>query len=103
MTRTFQNKVTQPDVHHSDSEDEPAPGPSDTRRGSSAMKLASASVEVEEEDVEMGGGPSNASMDGSTMESKGIRRRGTYMKDGPTVYKLVKPVLKAIRDARSRE
>jgi hypothetical protein len=66
----------------------------------------SASASVEREDVDMGG-PSNASADGND-DTPGARgragvKRGSYMKDGPTVYKLVKPILKAIRETRSRE
>lgn len=55
-------------------------------------------------------GPSGASADGGEGEgtpaqpgSGRFRKRGSYMKDGPTVYKLVKPILKAIKDANSRE
>jgi hypothetical protein len=31
------------------------------------------------------------------------RKRGSYMKDGPTVYKLIKPCMRAIKDAKSDE
>jgi hypothetical protein len=31
------------------------------------------------------------------------RKRGSYMKDGPTVYKLIKPILKSIQNTKSRE
>ncbi|WVR08581.1 hypothetical protein IAU60_005636 [Kwoniella sp. DSM 27419] len=31
------------------------------------------------------------------------RKRGTYMRDGPTTYKLIKPVLKAIKEAKARD
>lgn len=31
------------------------------------------------------------------------QKRGTYMREGPTVYKLLKPVIKAIKDAQSLE
>jgi hypothetical protein len=55
-------------------------------------------------------GPSGASADGGEAETTGtqpgsgrFRKRGSYMKDGPTVYKLVKPILKAIKEANSRE
>jgi hypothetical protein len=44
-------------------------------------------------------------MDGSGGGSRhgpGIKR-GTYMKNGPTVYKLVKPVLKIIKETKARE
>ena len=64
------------------------------------------SVEGDEGDVDVEqGGPSATSADGESNAAGGrtIRRRGTYMKDGPTVYKLIKPVLKAIKDAKSRE
>jgi hypothetical protein len=31
------------------------------------------------------------------------RKRGSYMKDGPTVYKLIKPCMRAIKEAKSDE
>lgn len=31
------------------------------------------------------------------------KKRGSYMKDGPTVYKLIKPCMRAIKEARSDE
>ncbi|WVQ63277.1 uncharacterized protein L199_001428 [Kwoniella botswanensis] len=34
---------------------------------------------------------------------KRTRRRGQYMKDGPSVYKLIKPVLRAIKEARAKD
>lgn len=51
------------------------------------------------------GGPSNVSMDGESQGpgGKAGKKRGSYMKDGPTVYKLVRPVLAAIMSARSKE
>jgi len=56
---------------------------------------------VEEPDA---GGPSNASADGEEHALSGrFKKRGSYMKEGPTVYKLVKPILKAIKDAQSKE
>ena len=58
------------------------------------------SVDPEDEDT---GGPSSMNGDSVGLSSAKNARRGAYMKDGPTVYKLVKPVLKSIRDARSRE
>ena len=58
-------------------------------------------IEAEEPDV---GGPSNASADGEENTPGGrFKKRGSYMKEGPTVYKLVKPIMKAIKDAQSRE
>jgi hypothetical protein len=56
------------------------------------------------------GGPSGASADGGEGDATGaqqgsgrFRKRGSYMKDGPTVYKLVKPILKAIKEASAKE
>lgn len=49
------------------------------------------------------GGPSNQSIDGDSLTGNRGRKRGSYMKDGPTVYKLVKPLLKLIKEAKSRE
>jgi len=31
------------------------------------------------------------------------RKRGSYMKDGPTVYKLIKPCMRAIKEAKTDE
>ena len=51
-------------------------------------------------------------IDGERAESRGFsetgdadrkQKRGTYMREGPTVYKLLKPVMKAIKDAQSLE
>ena len=102
MVRTFHLSVTHPDKKDTDSEAEPD--------GSSVPMRVSVSGEAEEEgedaDVEVDrGGRSNASADGeSNTDGRSMKKqRGTYMKDGPTVYKLVKPVLKVIKDAKARE
>ncbi len=104
MTRTFYSEVTNPDKAESDSEaevDEP----------SVPMRIETSGEgegEGEGEDVDMeinAGGPSATSADGESNVGGGrfIKKRGSYMKDGPTVYKLVKPVLKAIKEAKARE
>jgi hypothetical protein len=43
----------------------------------------------------------NADMSAAAVAAR--KKRGTYMREGPTTYKLLKPVLKAIKDARSTE
>jgi len=103
MTRTFYSNVTSPEDPESDSEpevDEP-----------SVPMRPDTSGEGEEMDLDLGnevdmGGPSTESADGESNAGgvgKPPRKRGSYMKDGPTVYKLVKPVLKAIKEAKSLE
>ncbi|KAK8850478.1 hypothetical protein IAR55_004396 [Kwoniella newhampshirensis] len=52
--------------------------------------------------------PSTASVDGDESGAGGglgkpVRKRGSYMRDGPTVYKLIKPVLRAIKEAKARD
>lgn len=108
--------MTDADANPHDSDDDVAPaittgpssGPSKPRRSSSSVVKGehrpSESVDPEEQDVDMGG-PSNASMDGENGGNSGRwgKKRGSYMKDGPTVYKLVRPVLNAIRSAKANE
>ena len=57
-------------------------------------------------------GDTSMDIDGERAESRGIsetgdadrkQKRGTYMREGPTVYKLLKPVMKAIKEAQSLE
>jgi hypothetical protein len=58
-------------------------------------------------------GDTSMDIDGERDGSRGIsetaeesarrQKRGTYMREGPTVYKLLKPVMKAIKDAQSLE
>lgn len=117
--------MTQPETNQPDSEDDAGPSTSIKRHVSSSSRpepkseperTASLAPTPAAEDVEMSmepegsmtggqGGMSGTGATGGSFngDSSSIRRRGTYMKDGPTVYKLVKPVLRAIRDARSRE
>lgn len=92
MTRTFYTDMTTTDkVAESDSENE------------EPTVAVRAEMSVEPEDVDMGG-PSTGSADGdSNTGGRQPKRRGTYMKDGPTVYKLLKPVLKAIKETQAKE
>ena len=73
----------------------------------SAAPGDAADTSAEVEDVDMGEGPSNASADGESTagatSSRLGKKRGGYMREGPTVYKLVKPVLKTIKEAKSKE
>jgi hypothetical protein len=65
------------------------------------MPQASATpLPAETEDVEMRG--VSESVEGETATGR-KKKRGTYMRDGPTPYKLIKPVLKAIKEAKARE
>lgn len=109
MTRTFYSQQTTPDKPDSDSDAEQEGEPK-----------VEPTPDVDEDgfdgygdgDVDMSGaGPSEAGdgtdghgdADSTGVRSSVPRKRGTYMKDGPTVYKLIKPVLKAIKEARSVE
>jgi len=100
MTRTFYDHVTIPDQPGSDSEGEAEPNEP------SVPMRASVSVEVEDSrgDAVMIA-PFGTSADGESNAegSRFIKKRGTYLKDGPSVYKLIKPVLKAIKEAKARE
>lgn len=108
MTRNYYALQTTPDKPDSDSDAEQEGEPK-----------AEATPDVPEdtfngygdEDVDMSGaGPSEAGdadgagdMDSLGIKTNATRKRGSYMKDGPTVYKLIKPVLRAIKEARSHE
>ena len=105
MTRVFYSSITSPDQKgESDSEHE-----QETEVGHKDVKTeeprsVSMIPKDSEDDIDMGG-PSN-SVDGDSSADPASRlgkKRGSYMKDGPTVYKLIKPVLKLIRDAKSKE
>ena len=119
MTRDFYAKITNPDEEqHNSDDDAPPPAParaashtatgvpgdaagsasgyrraSTTHRGSSAVGQS-----VEPDDEEDGQG-----VDENGQPSAGGIKRGTYMKNGPTVYKLVKPVLKIIKETKAKE
>lgn len=109
MTRTFYAKHTNTGDDHAESDDElplPPPAPSlnrsasSARRGSSALAPTAQSVEPDDDgDI---GGPSGSVEGESRAYGAGIKR-GSYMKNGPTTYKLIKPVLKSIKDARAKE
>ncbi|ORX41076.1 Bromodomain-containing protein [Kockovaella imperatae] len=118
MTKAFQASATASSAKiesESEAEAEPEPeeeeeAPPMDREVSRDSGMADTSMEVDEGDVGgQEGGPSNASMDGESQTGgagssgrKGIKR-GAYMKDGPTVYKLVKPVLRMIKEAKARD
>lgn len=114
MTRTFYLKITNPGEEQHDSEDEAPPaararGVSSTgnRRESTTHRATSASAgaagqsmepddDDEDDDGNEGGGH------GGPRQGPGIKR-GSYMKNGPTTYKLVKPVMKIIKETKARE
>ena len=98
MTRTFYIEATSPNKAESDSEPE--------AREPSLLLHAEGSGVGEEMDVQVDKRlPSPASANGgsNTENARFTPRRGIYTKGGPTVYKLVKPVLRAIKEARSRQ
>jgi hypothetical protein len=102
LTRDYYAHVTSPDQAHSESEHEDEPV------AASAAMIADTSNEidgVEAGDWEEGeAGPSNGSLDGaSNADGTKRRRRGAATKEGPTVYRLIKPVMKAIREAKAKE
>lgn len=43
------------------------------------------------------------SVDMDSAAGQAQRKKGGYMREGPTVYKLIKPVIKSIKDAKSLE
>lgn len=125
MTRTFYAKQVNPEAEHADSDDDAPPPParhdsggahvgavghtSGGPRGSSARRASSAlaptqSVEPDD-DVDMDAAGPSGSVDGDSGSARGggIIKRGSYMKNGPTVYKLVKPVFKNIKEAKAKE
>ncbi|WRT70655.1 uncharacterized protein IL334_007653 [Kwoniella shivajii] len=65
-----------------------------------------------EGDIEMGE-PLSTNVDGTASGNENLtlaglprkrqRRKGAYMKDGPSVYKLIKPVLRAIKETRAKD
>ncbi|EIW69929.1 hypothetical protein TREMEDRAFT_68376 [Tremella mesenterica DSM 1558] len=105
MIRTFySNTITPGQKDESDSDGEHDLEPK-TEPGSVSMEAKpSGDSRGDDED---GAGPSNHSAAGETASEAAIRRenkrRGNYMREGPTVYKLVKPVFKAIREAKARD
>nr|XP_019008138.1 uncharacterized protein I206_07306 [Kwoniella pini CBS 10737]OCF46919.1 hypothetical protein I206_07306 [Kwoniella pini CBS 10737] len=56
-----------------------------------------------EGDIEMEDITTTGNTSGVPTKIKRVRRRGAYMKDGPSVYKLIKPVLRAIKEAKARD
>lgn len=87
----------------SDSEDEAPPPP----RRTSVPVRAPAPVSVSAS-PNATAGPSTPATDAAhTPRSAGGpgtgRKRGSYMKDGPTVYKLIKPCVRAIKETKADE
>jgi len=106
MTRDYYAQITSPDQAQSDSEHEEEPV---ANAPSSAPMAADMSNEVESGgpgEWENGeGGPSNVSGDeGSNPDgTTKRRRRGAVTKEGPTVYRLIKPVIRSIKEATATE
>nr|XP_018259645.1 uncharacterized protein I303_07713 [Kwoniella dejecticola CBS 10117]OBR81803.1 hypothetical protein I303_07713 [Kwoniella dejecticola CBS 10117] len=88
MTRVYYANVLNPD------------------RGEDEDADADADGEVDPEgDIEMEDNTTATNAPGAPPKSatKRTRRRGAYMKDGPSLYKLIKPALKAIKEAKARD
>ena len=108
MTRTFYAKTVNPEAEHHESEDEApparhtssgpsAPGGANPDRRVSVYRRDSSAIPEEDEEHDAQGTPNVG-----RQSMLGVKR-GSYMKNGPTVYKLVKPVMKIIKDTKSRE
>ena len=113
MTKGFYGSATTAAKIESDSEHEDEPmEPQGASMSRDLSGRGDTSMEVDDGDAGgLGAGPSGTSVDGDSTAGAGggsgsTRRglkRGSYMKDGPTVYKLVKPVLKIIKEAKAKE
>ncbi|WVW80887.1 hypothetical protein I302_102878 [Kwoniella bestiolae CBS 10118] len=133
MTRVYYTTITSPDKvkEESDSEGEhdtsrgitmqpttSAEGYADADADADGEEVDAEGEEDPEGEIQMADTPSKVERDGNESSStntaaapgaggtekvKRTRRRGQYMKDGPSVYKLIKPVLRAIRDARAKD
>lgn len=86
VLRTFYANITNPGEAEPDSDHEEAAPP--------------VQAESVERELSHGARGESETADGG---SGAIKKRGKYMSEGPTTYKLLKPVLKAIKDARSTE
>lgn len=115
LVRNFYTDSTNPQKAESDSEPEEEPtaevvmeeemgedGDADGDADGDGEGEGEGDAEAEVEMDANGAGPSDPGLTRGGRVRR-MRRRGGYMKDGPTVYKLVKPVLKAIKDAKARE
>ncbi|WVQ95513.1 hypothetical protein IAU59_002610 [Kwoniella sp. CBS 9459] len=116
MTRTYYASVTSPEKAKDDSESEGEhEQPSTSRRNTT--RSAEPAVPKEEDDgdvdaegeddpegdVDMEATPQADGEDAPASTGRAGRKRGSYMKDGPSVYKLIKPVLKSIKEAKSND
>lgn len=104
VTRTFYNNHTADhDGSESEAEEEHEPTP---QRKAPPSRAAASRVSTE---APSPAGPSTPMSETpvSTPRAHGGpgtgKKRGSYMKDGPTVYKLIKPCMRAIKEARSDE
>ncbi|WWC92244.1 uncharacterized protein L201_007198 [Kwoniella dendrophila CBS 6074] len=124
MTRTYYTNITSPELkEESDSEGEHEVNET-TAQGASMQPTilgdgydddVDAEGEIDPEgDVEMAepeqvepesNEPISTATAGSSVveKEKRVRRRGAYMKDGPSVYKMIKPCLKSIKEARAKD
>lgn len=86
MTRLYYAEKTNPDKHGDDSESDAEGEHHPTSRAGTLQPDADGSTHGEE----------------GSQWSK--RKKGPYaIKEGPTVYKLIKPVLKSVKEAKSNE
>lgn len=100
MVRTFYTNITSPETQEPDSEPE---GEIEVKAEAPAMALDDSNEGMLDDDVDMGGPSGSADGESNAGGSRSARKRGTYMRDGPTVYKQVKPVIKSIKEAKARE
>lgn len=100
VVRTFYADITNPGEAEPDSDHEELTSsvPPNADGAATTAAQADVSMDVDEEHDPRG---VSEGMDGESGMSK--KKRGGYMREGPTVYKLIKPVLKSIKEAKSLE
>ncbi len=107
MTRTFYADATSRQTQmqeHPDSESEQEREPSTTfQRGTASQSVEVDAGPEEEPEGEEEHGEETAPGSGVDLKGRRVRKRGSYMKDGPSVYKLIKPVVRAIKELKSSE
>ncbi|OCF31781.1 hypothetical protein I316_06588 [Kwoniella heveanensis BCC8398] len=115
MTRTYYASITSPEKIREESESEgeheqPTTSKSDTKQ--IAMPVVTKQEDDADMDAEGEDDPEGdvdmetaAQAEGEAPSTAGRagRKRGSYMKDGPSVYKLIKPVLKNIKETKSND
>lgn len=105
VTRNFLASHTHGHNGSEDSEEDDAPPPQPTpRRAPAPPAVARAQVFETPRSENAAAGPSTPQSSSQKHGGPGTgRKRGSYMKDGPTVYKLIKPCMRAIKEAKTDE